>query len=46
LKIYLAKLGNHLYDLCPAAYVPLYRFYKAWSDREERALFQRILKPG
>lgn len=26
--------------------VPLYSFYKAWSDREERALFQRIVKPG
>jgi FkbM family methyltransferase len=46
LKIGLAKLGNRLYDLWPGAYVPLYGFYKAWSDREERALFQRIVKPG
>jgi FkbM family methyltransferase len=46
LKIGLAKLGNRLYDLWPAAYVLLYGFYKAWSDREERALFQRIVKPG
>lgn len=46
MKIGLAKLGNRLYDLWPGAYVPLYGFYKAWSDREERALFQRIVKPG
>ncbi|HEY7319406.1 MAG TPA: FkbM family methyltransferase [Candidatus Binatia bacterium] len=46
MKIGVAKAGNHLYDLWPGGYVPLYSLYKAWSDRDERALLQRIVKPG
>jgi FkbM family methyltransferase len=42
----LFRLGQALYRSAPALYRPVYSFYKAWSDRRERAHFKRIIRPG
>jgi FkbM family methyltransferase len=39
-------LGNFLFRRCYPLYLPLYRLYKAWSDRSERSLLGEIIKPG
>ena len=40
------RLGNWLFEHQYAVYRPLYGSWKAFSDRRERALARRILKPG
>lgn len=39
-------LGNKLFKCCFSAYRILYKPYKAFSDRHERALLKEIIKPG
>ncbi len=46
MNIQVAKIGNLLYKLWPVAYRPIYALYKRWSDREERALLAKIVRPG
>lgn len=40
------SFGNILYQRCYPLYYPLYRLWKAWSDRRERALLARLIRPG
>lgn len=42
----MAKLGNLIYAHCPGAYRPLYRAYKALTDRAERRLLASTLRSG
>ena len=46
MKIGLARLGNHLYRWTPTLYRSLYSLYKALSDRDERTILRRLIKPG
>jgi len=39
-------LGNKLYQHAFPIYRPLYRVYKACSDRAERRLLRKVLFPG
>jgi FkbM family methyltransferase len=42
----LPVLGNQLYRRAYPLYKPLYGLYKALSDRSERALLRRVVRPG
>ena len=42
----LRRFGNRLFRHAFPVYEPLYRVYKAYSDRTERALIKRLLRPG
>lgn len=46
MKVALAKLANRLYDRAPQLHRAVYRAYKAWSDRAERAILSELLTPG
>ena len=46
MKNNLFRLGNKLYEHCYPAYHPLYALWKALSDRRERALLRRLIRPG
>ena len=46
MRIGLARVGNLLFRVAPAAYRPLYSAYKAMSDRRERAEFAAWIRPG
>jgi FkbM family methyltransferase len=39
-------IGNLLFRHCYPLYVPLYSFYKAFTDRKERAVLRNLIKPG
>jgi FkbM family methyltransferase len=45
-KTGLARAANRLYDAAPATHRVLYRAYKRWSDRGERAALRALLRPG
>lgn len=40
------RLGNKLYHRAFWLYRPLYAVYKRWTDRHERALIRRAVRPG
>jgi len=40
------RLGNHLFEHCYPLYRPAYSIFKALTDRAERQLLGRHLKPG
>lgn len=42
----LLRLGNRLFERCYFLYRPLYAGYKAISDRQERVLIRRLVRPG
>ena len=42
----LFRLANKLYEHCYPVYYPLYAVWKALSDRRERALLRRLIRPG
>ncbi|HEY4075155.1 MAG TPA: FkbM family methyltransferase [Herbaspirillum sp.] len=46
MKNHLFRLANKLYQNCYPVYYPLYVAWKAISDRRERALFRRLIRPG
>lgn len=46
MKSNLFRLANKLYEHCYTAYYPLYAVWKAFSDRRERALLRRLIRPG
>lgn len=46
MKNNLFRLANKLYEHCYPAYYPLYAVWKALSDRRERALLRRLIRPG
>lgn len=46
MKNNLFRLANKLYEYCYPAYYPLYAVWKALSDRRERALLRRLIRPG
>ncbi len=46
MKNNLFRLGNKLYEHCYPAYYPLYALWKALSDRRERTLLRRLIRPG
>jgi FkbM family methyltransferase len=46
MKSTLARAANRLYDHAPRLYAGLYGIYKQWSDREERRLLARLIRPG
>lgn len=46
MKTVLFRIGNMLYEHCYPLYLPLYACYKILSDRQERVLLRRIVRPG
>lgn len=46
MKNNLFRLANKLYEHCYLAYYPLYAVWKALSDRRERGLLRRLIRPG
>jgi FkbM family methyltransferase len=42
----IAAIGNLLFHVSPALYRPLYTIYKAISDKTERRLMRRVIRPG
>jgi FkbM family methyltransferase len=42
----LFRFANKLYERCYPAYHPLYRVYKAWTDRMERRMLRSLVQPG
>lgn len=46
MKSNLFRLANKLYEHCYPVYYPLYAVWKALSDRCERALLSRLIRPG
>jgi FkbM family methyltransferase len=46
MKYYLFRLANKLYEHCYPIYYPLYKAWKAISDRRERELLHRLIQPG
>jgi len=46
MKHNLFRLANKLYEHCYPVYYPLYAAWKALSDRRERALLRRLIRPG
>jgi FkbM family methyltransferase len=46
MKNNLFRLGNKLYEHCYPVYYPLYAVWKALSDRRERVLLRRLIRPG
>lgn len=46
MKTNLARLANRLYDHAPALHRAMYSVYKSWSDRAERRLLRKLIRPG
>jgi FkbM family methyltransferase len=46
MKNYLYWFAEKLYGHCYPAYYPLYATWKAYSDRQERALLRKLIEPG
>lgn len=46
MKMQLFRFADWLYAHCYSLYYPLYRCWKALSDRQERRLFRTMIRPG